>query len=302
MSSIGIIIAVCTVMCLTVSVQCFEAGAKRIGATPVNIIRLSFANAAFAVILFFKNGTLIPMDFPAHAWCYLSLSGIIGFFLGDIFLFKAFVEIGPRVAMLIMSLSAPAAAILGKLFLNETYVLHQWAGMFITLAGVGLVILEKSRPENARGTVRQITPKGIILGMGGMLGQAVGYVMSKVGMQTDSGYLDAFSATQIRAIAALICFLLLFTFTRRWPQVRQAVKDTGAVGFIAVGSFMGPVLGISLSLLALHYIPTGIASTIMSLVPVCLIPFAVFLHREHVSVKAVAGALIAVFGVYCLSG
>ena len=65
--------------------------------------------------------------------------------MGDIFLFKALVEIGPRIAMLIFSLSAPTAALIGWLFLDEVYVLHQWAGMMVTLFGVGIVILEKNQ-------------------------------------------------------------------------------------------------------------------------------------------------------------
>lgn len=297
----GILIAILTVMCLTISVQCFEAGAKRIGATSVNIIRLFIANICFIVIMSLKNDACFPMEFPLQAWIWLSLSGIIGFFIGDIFLFKAFVEIGPRIAMLIMSLSAPVAALLGYHFLDEPYTTNQWIGMIITLAGVSLVILEKNKKNGAQKNIRIITPKGVLLGIGGMLGQAIGYVMSKLGMQTETGYLDALAATQIRAAAGLVCFIILFTFSGRWPLIVAALKNRKAVGFVAAGSVVGPVAGISLSLLALHYIPTGIASTIMSIVPVCLIPFAIFLHKEHVSVKAIIGALIAVLGVYFLS-
>lgn len=301
MELVGILIAVTTVMCLTISTQCFEAGSKKIGATSVNIIRLFIANICFIVLMTLRTGEPFPIDFPSHAWVYLSLSGVIGFFIGDIFLFKAFVEIGPRIAMLIMGLSAPVAAVLGYSFLNESYEIKQWAGMAITMAGVALVILEKNNQSQSRRIVRNITPKGVLLGTGGMLCQAVGYVMSKLGMQMESGYLDAFAATQIRAISGFICFIILFSLSGRWPLIKTALKDKKALGFVAAGSIMGPVTGISLSLLALHYIPTGIASTVMSLVPVCLIPFAIFLHKEHVSVKAITGALIAVFGIYFLS-
>ena len=141
----GELIAIVTVLCWTVSVQFFEAAAKRVGATPVNIIRITTALILFGGLLLFRNGTLVPMDFPLEAWLFLSLSGIIGFFLGDICLFKALVELGPRVALLIFSLSAPVAALIGWIFLSETYVLHQWAGMLVTLSGVGLVIFEKKR-------------------------------------------------------------------------------------------------------------------------------------------------------------
>jgi drug/metabolite transporter (DMT)-like permease len=298
----GELIAIVTVLCWTVSVQFFEAASKRVGATPVNIIRISTALILFGVFLFFKNGTLIPLDFPLRSWVFLSLSGIIGFFLGDICLFKALVEIGPRISLLIFSLSAPVAALVGWAFLSETYVFHQWAGMLVTITGVGLVIFEKNKPGNhARQlTRRAITLKGILFGIGAMLGQAFGYVLSKAGMQTDEGFLDAFAATQIRALAAFVCFIIFFTLTREWPRVIRAVKDTQALVLTATGALIGPFIGVSLSLMILHYLSTGVASTFLSMTPVCILPFSIFLHKEHVSMRAFAGAIIAVGGIWLL--
>ena len=303
MPFVGETIALTTVLCWTISVQCFEAASKRIGVTSVNIIRLFIALLIFGLLLYYKNGTFIPIHFPRHAWIYLGLSGFIGFFLGDIFLFKALVENGPRVTMLIYSLSAPTAAIIGWIFLGESYVMHQWIGMSITLCGVCLVILERNKNEISptKRKKRNISLIGTFYGLGAMLGQAGGYVLSKLGMQTDSGYLDPFSATQIRALAAFFCFMLLFTVTQRWGKVQLALRDRTAVFFTAAGSVAGPFLGVSLSLLVLHYLTTGVASTFLSLVPVFIIPFSIFIHKEHVSVRACAGAVIAVFGIYLLT-
>ncbi len=302
MSYTGELIAITTVLCWTVSIQFFEAASKRVGATPVNIIRLTCAVIFFGIFLFFKHGYILPVDFPAHAWFYLSLSGIIGFFLGDIFLFKALVEIGPRVTMLIFSLSAPVTALIGWIFLKEIYIFHQWVGMMVTLAGVSIVIFEKNQKVSTSSnlTIRNISFKGILYSIGAMLGQALGYTLSKTGMQTDSGYLDAFAATQIRAIAAFICFLVFFTVTGKWRNVNIAIRDKKAVLFAAAGSAIGPFLGVSLSLFVLHYLTTGVASTFLSLVPIFIIPFSIFLHKEHVSIRAAAGAIIAVFGIYLL--
>jgi drug/metabolite transporter (DMT)-like permease len=296
---IGELIALTTVLCWTISVQFFEAASKRVGSTPVNIIRLTVALVLFSVFLFFRHGYILPVQFPARAWFYLSLSGVVGFFLGDICLFKALVEIGPRVAMLIFSLSAPTAALIGWLFLNETYVPHQWVGMFVTLLGVCIVILERNQKASVL-NIRNISLKGVLLGFGAMLGQALGYILSKVGMQGESGYLDAFASTQIRVIAAFLCFIVFFSVTGKWGRVITAAKDTRAFVFTAIGSVVGPFLGVSLSLMVLHYLSVGVASTFLSLVPIFIIPFSIVLHKEYVSIRAMAGAVIAVFGIYLL--
>jgi drug/metabolite transporter (DMT)-like permease len=297
----GEILAFATVLCWTVSVQFFEVASRRVGAIPVNIIRISVALTFFTGLLLIREGGVLPVHFPLHAWIYLSFSGIVGFFIGDIFLFQSFVEVGPRIAMLIFSLAAPVSAIIGYLFLGETYSISQWSGMLITFLGVGTVILEKGRNSPAREKQnRNVSLKGVVFAGFAMLGQAVGYVLSKIGMQVETGYLDAFSATQIRALAALVCFVLYFTVTGKWNTVRSALGDKQAVAMTAFGAFVGPFLGVSMSLLVLHYLTVGVASTILSLVPVVIIPFSVFLHKEYVSVRAIIGACVAVLGIYFL--
>jgi len=298
----GELIAIVTVLCWTVSVQLFSSASKMIGAVPVNIFRIGIALLLFSVFLFVRDGSIVPSDFPNNGWLILGLSGVVGLFFGDIFLFKAFVELGPRVAMLIHSLAAPATAVIGWLFLKEEYSAFQWLGICVTLSGVCLVILEKRQvitPARELG-VRRLSLVGVIYGVLAMLGQAVGYTLSKVGMQTESGYLDAFGATEIRVIAAFACFLVYFTATGTWHDVRRGFRNKRAIGYTALGSFLGPFIGVSLSLLVLHYLTTGVAATILSLVPVFIIPFSVFLHKEQVSFRSIFGAFIAVFGIYML--
>ncbi len=165
-----------------------------------------------------------------------------------------------------------------------------------------MVILERSpetSPANNRKT-NNISFKGVAFAVAGMVGQAGGYVLSKSGMQTESGYLDPFSATQIRAIAAFVCFFFFMTLTHKWREMKNALTNTKAVAFTTVGAAIGPFLGVSLSLMALHYLTAGVASTYLSLVPICIIPFSIFLHKEHVSMRAFAGAVTAVFGIYLL--
>lgn len=298
----GELIAIITVLCWTLSVQFFEAASRRIGSTPVNLIRLVAAFIYFAVLLIIRDGSPVPLDFGVKAWVLLSLSGVAGFFIGDIFLFKALVEIGPRVAMLLHGLAAPTAAVIGFLFLHERYQPIQWLGIMVAICGVGLVVSEKAGKHTSgmSKNVRVISAKGVVYGLGAMIGQALGFILSKAGMQTETGYLDAFSATQIRVISGLVCFLLFFMLTNRWGRVVKAAEDKKAIGFTLLGASVGPFLGVSLSLLALHYLPTGVAATILSLVPVCIIPFAVFIHKEHVSLRAVIGALVAFGGIYLL--
>ncbi len=301
----GEIAAFGTVLCWTVGSQCFEAAGKRIGSLSVNMIRLIIAFFLFCATLAITRGELIPGDFPASAWKWLIISGLIGFTFGDMCLFSAFVRIGPRLSMLLMTLTAPITAFLGWAFLNEKYTKWQWMGVLVTLIGVSWVILKRNgKPGSKNGKnkllEREITWKGILLGFGGAIGQAVGFIISKVGMMDGNSYLDPFAATQIRVIGGTGGFIVLFFILGWWPNVIRSTKNIPAVGLAAAGAFLGPFLGVSLSLLALHYTTAGVASTIMSLVPITLIPFAIFLHKEHVSIHGFIGTIVAIFGVLML--
>ncbi len=299
-SYIGELAAFGTALCWTIGSQFFEAAGKRVGSLSVNLIRLIFAFILFCILSIFTQGSPFPVNFSAHAWFWLGLSGIIGFALGDLFLFRAFVEIGPRISMLIMTLTAPLSALMGLTFLNEKYLLPQWIGMIFTLLGVSWVIMERSISTNKKRKVRIITRRGIVYAFLGMLGQSTGYILSKYGMMTGDGYLNPFSATQIRVIAGTIGFVIIISVNRSWQNVFTASKNKSAMGFMFGGAFLGPFLGVSLSLLALHYITAGVASTITAIVPILIIPFVMFIGKEHVSMRAFIGAVIAVAGVFIL--
>ena len=302
----GEIIAFLTVLCWTVGSQFFEAAGKRVGSVTVNLVRLALAAVFLCLTLLITKGQLIPLDFPLRNWGWLALSGVIGFALGDMFLFKAFVEIGPRISMLVMSLSAPVTALIGWGFLGEIYRPTQWLGIVVTLSGVAMVILERNgngstataTPRNR--ILKKITPHGVLMAFLGMLGQAIGYILSKVGMQTSGGMLDPVASTYIRVIAGTLGVIVIFFILGWWPKMWQSRHDLKAFAFTSVGAFLGPYLGVVLSLAALHSTSAGVASTIMALTPVTLIPFAVFIHKEHVSLRALVGTLVAFSGIVLL--
>lgn len=300
----GELAALGTALCWTFGSQLFEAAGLRAGSMAVNLLRLVLALVFFCIVSLFLRGSLIPLDFPVHAWVWLGLSGFIGFALGDLFLFQAFVEIGPRLSMLVMTLTAPISAILGLIFLGEVYTPLQWLAMAVTLSGVAWVILERTGRSGQGSTrqrkVRVITFTGVLYALLGTVGQAVGYILSKYGMWVGDHFLEPFAATQIRIISGIIGFMVIVTIRGSWGKVGTAISNKAALGFMTAGAFVGPFLGVSLSLLALHYTTAGVATTITALVPIFLIPSVILIGREHVSLRAFFGAVVAVGGVILL--
>jgi drug/metabolite transporter (DMT)-like permease len=289
--------ALLTAVFWTITALAFEAASRRIGSMVVNLLRLVVGFCFLSVFAWFYRGQLLPVDAPAHAWLYLSVSGLIGFVFGDLCLFQAFVVIGARVSMLLMALAPPMTALIGWIVLGETLSWKSWTGMILTIAGIALVVLKRHTGEDETGSFSKVRFNypiwGILLGLGGAVGQAAGLVLSKVGM---AGY-DTFASTQIRVIAGVIGFAALFTFLGSWKSLRQALGQRKPMLQLSVGAFFGPFLGVSFSLLAIKYSDTGIASTIMSIVPVLIIPPSMLIYKEKVTLKEAGGALLAVAGV-----
>jgi drug/metabolite transporter (DMT)-like permease len=290
----GELAALATALFWTITALAFEAAGRRVGSLSLNLIRLSIGFAFLTVYLSVVRGRPLPLDASVHQLFWLSASGVIGFTLGDFFLFRAFILIGSRISMLIMALVPPLTALIGWMLMGETLTPANFLGMTLVVGGISLVVLERNPGGNHVQFSRPL--RGIVAAFGGAAGQAIGLVLSKYGM----GDYDAFAATQIRIIAGTVGFGVVVTVLGLWPRIARAIRDGRAVASMSLGSFFGPFLGVSFSLLAVKYTATGIAATIMALVPVLIIAPSVVLFREKVTPREIAGAVVAVAGVAVL--
>ncbi|MBW6497695.1 MAG: DMT family transporter [Bacteroidales bacterium] len=287
---IGELAALFTAVCWTVTSLAFESAGRKVGSVAVNIIRLVMALVLLSLFSYIRRGMLFPMDATAYNWFWLLLSGLAGFVIGDLFLFKAFTVIGSRLSMLVMTLVPPISALIGWLLMGELLSWLNVIGMSLTLSGISLVIFNKQKNKKQP---EKIPAKGLLFALGGAVGQASGLVLSKFGM----GDYDPFSATQIRVIAGIVGFSIIIHFFRRWLAVGQAMKHRKAMLLMLLGATFGPFLGVSASLIAVQNTATGIASTIMSITPILIIPFTMIFFKQKVSWQEVVGALISVGGV-----
>lgn len=290
-SHTGEFAALLTAIFWTLTALSFETATKRIGSIPVNIIRLVIGLAFLSAFTFIRRGMLLPLDASSHNWLWLSVSGLIGFTFGDLFLFKSYMIIGSRFSMLIMTLVPPITTLIGFFVLGEKLRLLHIFGMTLTFSGIVLAVF--SRKEKGEKFRLKLSGRGILYAFGGAVGQALGLVLSKLGM----GDYDAFAATQIRIIAGMAGYVLLITAWMRWGSVIKAFSDWKGIRATTAGAFFGPFLGVSFSLVAVRYTEAGIASTIMALVPVFIIIPAVLMYKQRVTLAEVAGAVLSVGGV-----
>lgn len=288
---LGEFAALLTAIFWTVTSFSFESASRRVGSVAVNILRLVVAFIFLSIFNLIQTGYILPSDATYENWIWLSLSGLVGFVFGDLFLFKSYTIIGSRFSMLIMTLVPPITALFSWIIMDERLTLFHYLGMTLTFTGIAIAIFNR----NGKGEKisLKLSPRGILFAFGGALGQALGLVLSKFGMKD----YNPFAATQIRVIAGIIGFSLLITLINRWKGIIAALHNKDGMKSLSVGAFFGPFLGVSFSLVAVKYTEAGIASTIMALVPVFILFPAVVIYKQKVTIPEIIGALVSVSGV-----
>ena len=266
---------------------------QKIGSLQANMTRMLVALCFFvAAILLFR----LPMQLSSTQLFYFVISSLIGIVLGDTFLFKAFQRIGARLSMLVMAFSPAISALLAWLFLDETLSPLGIFGIFVTLGGIALVVLE--RREQTPQTPH-LSRSGLIYAALGALGQGVGVIFVKLAFA--EGAVNGFVASFLRILAAAIFLLPMLLLMKQYRNpLPQILRDKRLLFLIVLSSFLGAFLGISLSLIAIKYTEVGIASTLMATSPVVMLPMVRVAYNERLSWKTIGGACIAVSGVAML--
>lgn len=331
---VGEIISLFVAVSWTITALFAEVASKRMGSLPLNVVRMTMSLTLLVITLWLVMGVPYPRYADQSTWLWLLLSGVVGYVIGDYCLMQGYIYIGSRFGQLFMTLSAPTAAIMGRILLGERMSSLAIVGMCVTLTGIALSILSK-RDDNAiddkeknksQGVSLKLNlpPRGVFYAAMAGICQGGGLVLSKIGLEhydaslaamniPDSAVPDGailpmplyisipFAATMIRASIGLVgFFLLLVLFSKDGiAKLKHAVHDRKAMWCVFGATIFGPFIGVSASLLATQYTSTGIAQTLFALTPILIIAPAAWLFHQKVTLREVIGAIISVAGV-CL--
>uniref|UniRef100_A0A7V0Z3S8 DMT family transporter n=1 Tax=candidate division WOR-3 bacterium TaxID=2052148 RepID=A0A7V0Z3S8_UNCW3 len=287
----GEIAALGTSFCWAFGSVFFTIASRLIGSNEVNRIRLVLGMLFLMFTHLLLFGSIIPVNACVHHWFWFGISGLIGFTIGDTFLFRGYVLIGPRLTMLLMSLSPIFGTILAWVFLGESLNLREFLGILITITGISMVIYNKKETENKNKDFFA----GIFCGFGAALCQAIGYFASKKGLLYND--FPALSGNLIRIMSGAFFIWVIALFQKQAFKTISLLSNKKADMAMLGGAIFGPFIGVWLSLIAVQHTYIGIASTLMALPPVILIPLSHWIFKERITYITLIGTFIAVSGV-----
>ncbi len=285
----------------TLSAIAWSHAGVRIGAVAVCAIRITMATLMLFVIHLAVAGTWWPQGVGTRAMVLMSVSGALGAGLGDLLFFRTLRLVGPRVGMMINTAAPSVTALMAALTpLRENLGWVAWGGMALTMCGVGWTVFENPA-NNAWPATRRQRIEGFAFGLAAIVCYAGGYVLSRMAMgsQTSQGFAP-FGATLVRVASGAAMSWLAVLALGWWRQTLRSVGDRRAMTIMLWGTIVGPVIGIWTSLMALDWVPAGVATAMISTGPIFMIPFGYWSHGEKPTWRNVAAALLAVAGVVIL--
>jgi drug/metabolite transporter (DMT)-like permease len=297
---VGQVAALATSCVWTFSSILFTESVRKIGSLSLNAYRIVAAVGFLSVTHMILFNTLLPAASSGQVF-WLGMSGIVGLGVGDFGLFAAFAIIGPRRSVLVMALSPIFASAGAFLMLGEVIPPQAILGIATTIAGVVWVVLEREHRSMEAPISKRFKIQGVFFALIGAMGQGMGLVFSKKGILLNpDATLNALSATLIRmTIGALFVWVFIIA-AGRFTELRSALNRKQGIKYAVAAAFFGPFIGVTLSMIAVTFTQTGVAQTLMSLMPVFIIPVVWVLYRQRISWRGIIGAAIAVVGVAIL--
>jgi drug/metabolite transporter (DMT)-like permease len=291
----GEIAALATAVCWSFTAIFFSYSGRRVGSEVVNRSRLLFAFVFLLITHWFLEGKLFPRDIEPFRWGWLAISSLLGLVLGDAFLFRAYVLVGPRLSMLMMSTVPIVSTMFGWLLFGEMVTSLELAGVVLAVGGVAWVVTEGQGDASAAN--RQTHNKGLLFALLGALGQVANLVTARYALVDD---FPAISATVIRILIAAVLLWSLALVRGQIGHTFRQWRDKQAFRALLAGATVGPFLGIWFSLIAVQNARLGIASTLMALPPILLIPLEYLIYRRRISRRGMTGTVVAMVGVALL--
>jgi drug/metabolite transporter (DMT)-like permease len=295
---LGQFLALLTAGCWAHNSVTYRYLGAQVGSEAVAHIRMWIAFPAIVMLTYLTEGTFFPLGLSAQTYLVLLLSGAIGYFITDMLVFYAFVWLGARESMVIMTLSPVSTAIFSYFLFGENLLPVQIAGILLTISGVILmVVLGMKQHKEGLDENSKAKAKGFLFAILGSVLQSVALLFAKYALDSTGPV----STNLVRNLGGLSAFFIYsFLIKKNAKQHFKAFKDPKRFSLLALAALVGPVLGMSLQMKAFTLAPVGIVTTIAQVSPIILLPVDKFLFHKKLTAESIIGTFVSIAGVALL--
>lgn len=290
---IGQLLALLTAACWAQNSLIYRHLGSKIGTGAVAHVRMWIAFPAIALLSYVTEGTIFPTHLSLQTYLVLFTSGFLGYFLTDLLLFHAYVWLGARESMVIMTISPVASALFSYFLFAERLSLLQVLGILLTIAGV-IVMMGGERREAMKNSAEKQRAKGMLCAILASILQALSFLLAKFALDSTGPV----TTNLLRNVGGLLAFVVYNGFIKRNAKQQFAsFTKPSWVLLLFLAAMMGPVLGMSSQMKAFTLAPLGIVTTITQSSPLILLPIDRYIFKRKISSASLIGTCVSVLGI-----
>jgi drug/metabolite transporter (DMT)-like permease len=270
--------------------------ARALGALRFNHLRLSIVSFVL-IVMAFTTGGWATLGF--ESLLLLTMSAVIGVFIGDTLLFATLKRLGPRRTGILFTINAPITVIIGYFFLKESMSFTTVIGCLLTMFGILLAVFygTTSSQKNVFEKVQGSLAAGIYFGLGSALCQSVSVIIARPIMATG---VDPVTASALRVGTSALLLTIVCLLRRRRSNQLDVTLTPKILWLTALSGIVGMAFGMTFLLVALAHGTAGMVSTLSATSPIFILPILWIATRERPASGAWAGAFLAILGVACI--
>lgn len=293
---IGQLLGLLTAVCWAQNSLVYRFLGTKVGSDAVAHVRMWIALPAIILLAYFIEGSFFPTSLSAQTYLVLFASGVIGYFITDLMLFQAYVWLGARESMVIMTLSPVATAIFSYFLFAERLKPMQMLGILLTILGVITMVVGGKKIKGGENEERQKT-KGMTFAILASIMQSVSFLLAKFALESTGPV----STNLLRNVGGLMAFILYsFVIKRNAKAHFKAFKNPKWLALLFLAAMLGPVIGMSSQMKAFTLAPVGIVTTITQTTPILLLPVDKFILKKKITASSLLGTFISIIGVAIL--
>lgn len=290
---IGQLLGLLTAVCLAQNSLVYRHLGNKVGSDAVAHVRMWIALPAIILLAYFTEGSFFPTSLSAQTYLVLFASGVIGYFITDMMLFHAFVWLGSRESMVIMTLSPVATAIFSYFLFAERLKPLQVLGILLTILGVIYMVVGGMRIKGGEAEEKQ-KAKGMLFAILASILQSISLLLAKYSLDSTGPV----TTNLLRNVGGLMAFIIYSFIIRKNARSQfAAFKNPKLLLLLFSAAMAGPVLGMSSQLKAFTLAPVGIVTTITQTAPILLLPIDKFVLKKKIAISSLVGTIVSIIGV-----
>lgn len=286
--NIGELLAIVAALCGAASSILYNHLGKKTGSDILAYTRMLIAVPIMCLYALLRDGFILNAG-NLNQITTLLISGIIGFFITDLFMFRAYVSWGARETMVVMCLAPVLSTIFAFILFKEKLTAKQLLGSSCSVLGIVVMVLGQKKEA------KQVLKSGVVFAF-------LAAILQSVADMTAKGALNQMpwvTSAAIRAFGGVVAWIIYGLIKSKTLFVnKDQVFKPHFLGVLTITVLIGTVLGTTLAMGALKYAPAGIVTSLKQISPIFILPYEALVQKRKLSISDIAGTLISVFGIF----